>query len=150
MNSPIIKKIAGAVIVVLVLIQFFTIDQTNVQIDHSKDFISLTKPNKEIATLLKSACYDCHSNQTEYPWYSNVAPISWWLKNHIEEASGHLNFSNWGTYTLEQKVHKLEEVVEEVEEGEMPLNSYTWAHEKARLSPIQKEQFLTWIKALKP
>ena len=76
-----------------------------------------------MTTLLESACYDCHSYKTKYQWYSNIAPVSWWLGHNVEEGREHLNFSTWGNYPTEKAEHKLEECAEEVDEGEMPLNS---------------------------
>lgn len=143
------KKIGLAVVLVLIIMQFFTIDKTNKIADPSKDLIAITKPNQEVAEILKTSCYDCHSNQTRYPWYANIAPVSWWLKSHVDEASEHLNFSNWGNYSLKKQDHKLEELYEEVEEGEMPLPSYTWLHNEANLSEEQKEKLITWSKSLR-
>lgn len=142
------KNIALVLLVVLVIMQFFTIDKTPIESDPEKDFITITQPSVEIKTILETVCYNCHSNKTEYPWYSNIAPVSWWIKDHIEEGKGHLNFSIWGDYPLKKQDHKLEEFYEEVEEGEMPLPSYTWWHADARLTGEQKEQLITWVKNL--
>ena len=144
-----IKKIAIGFIVLLVIIQFFRIDKTNPTIIQENDFISITNPPENIKNLLKTSCYDCHSNQTTYPWYTNVAPISWWVKQHINEAREELNFSEWGTFTEKRKKHKLEEVYEEVEEGEMPLKSYLIAHSEAKLTTEQKNELVAWFKAEK-
>lgn len=143
------KKIALAVVLILILMQFFTIDKSTLPVDPAKDFIAITKPNQELEEILKSACYDCHSNQTKYPWYSNIAPVSWWLKHHVDEASEHLNFSNWGDYSVKRQDHKLEELYEEVEEGEMPLPSYIWLHGEANLTADQKEKLINWAKSLR-
>ncbi len=133
----------------LIVIQFFRIDKTTQPADPAKDFIALTSANVEIANTLKMACYDCHSNQPEYPWYTNIAPVSWWIKHHINEGSHHLNFSEWGTYTEKRKNHKLEECIEMVEEGEMPMSSYTIMHENAKLTDAQKLQLVEFFKAVK-
>ncbi len=103
------------------------------------------KPNTEIKTILKASCYDCHSNESAYPWYTNIAPFSWLVKNHINEGRQHLNFSEWGTYSIEKSDHKLEECIDEVEEGEMPLSSYTLMHKEAELSKEQKEALMHWF-----
>lgn len=144
-----IKKIAIGFIVLLVIIQFFRIDKTNPTIIQENDFISITNPPENIKNLLKTSCYDCHSNESTYPWYTNVAPISWWVKQHINEAREELNFSEWGTFTEKRKKHKLEEVYEEVEEGEMPLKSYLIAHSEAKLTTEQKNELVAWFKAEK-
>lgn len=144
-----IKNIAIFLIFLLLVIQSFRIDKTTQPIDPSKDFISLTSANAEITNTLKIACYDCHSNQPTYPWYTNIAPVSWWVKNHINEGSRHLNFSVWGTYSEKRKNHKLEECIEMVEEGEMPLSSYTIMHKEAKLTDVQRLQLVEFFKALK-
>lgn len=143
------KKILLVLLVVFVIMQFFRITSTNEPIIVSNDFISLTNPTTEVKTLLKSACYDCHSNQTRYPWYSEVAPVSWWLQHHVNEGKEHLNFSEWGTYSEKKSDHKLEECAEEVEEGEMPLNSYTWAHGDAKLTAEQRALLEDFFKSLR-
>ena len=143
-----IKTILIAVAAILIIMQFFGIDKENPTSDASKDFIQMTNPPQKIATILKTACYDCHSNETAYPWYTNVQPVGWWVGHHIEEGREHLNFSSWGDYKQKRKSHKLEEFYEEVEEGEMPLSSYTLAHADAKLSSEDKEALITWVKGL--
>lgn len=143
------KKIVLALIVVFVAMQAFRIDKTTKPVDVNTDFISVTAANAEVAQLLKTACYDCHSEQPVYPWYTNIAPVSWWVKHHINEGSHHLNFSIWGTYKDKRKHHKLEECIEMVEEAEMPLNSYTWMHKEAKLTDAQRETLVAYFKGLK-
>lgn len=99
----------------------------------------MTSPSDEVKALIKGACYDCHSNATVYPWYSEVAPVSWWTKHHVNEGREELNFSVWADYSLKKADHKLEECAEEVEEGKMPLDSYTWTHGDADLNEKQRE-----------
>jgi len=142
-----IKKIGIGVAVILVVIQFFRIDQSNPTVDPSQDMIALLKPSEEIKGVIKSACYDCHSHETVYPWYANVAPVSWWVKHHVDEGKEHLNFSEWATYAPKKAAHKLEECYEEVEEGEMPLNSYTWMHGHANLDVQQRKKLVAWFKS---
>lgn len=131
----------------LIIIQFFRIDKTVKAVNSNTDFIALTNSNTEVASILKNSCYDCHSSQSTYPWYTNIAPVSWWIKHHINEGSHHLNFSDWGTYTPKRKDHKLEECVEMIEEGEMPMDSYTWMHSEAKLTNSQKQLLIDWFKA---
>jgi hypothetical protein len=142
------KKILYGVIVIVIVIQFFRIDKSNPAITPSHDFIEMNQPAEEITTLLKSACYDCHSNETVYPWYTNIAPVSWWIKHHIEEGREEMNFSEWGTFKEKKQDHKLEESYEMLEEGEMPLDSYTWTHADAKLNPEQKELLIEFFKSL--
>lgn len=141
------KCIFQIVFGVLIIIQFFRIDKTIKPINTKTDYISVAQTNPEISTILKNACYDCHSNQPTYPWYTNIAPVSWWIKNHINEGSRHLNFSEWETYTSKRKDHKLEECIEMIEEGEMPMNSYTWMHREAKLTNAQRTLLIDWFKA---
>ncbi|MES2628704.1 MAG: heme-binding domain-containing protein [Bacteroidota bacterium] len=145
----ILKRILIAVVALVLMMQFFRIDKRNPIAEPSEDFINRVKPDAEITALLKSACYDCHSYTTEYPWYSDIAPVSWWLKHHINEGREELNFSAWGSYTERKAEHKLEECAELVEEGEMPLSSYTWTHKDAKLTAIQKEKLAGFFNSLR-
>ncbi len=140
------KKIAWALLLVFVGMQFIRPGKNQDSTDHLASFLSETNPPADVRELLKTSCYDCHSNHTEYPWYNAVAPVSYWLADHVNEGKEHLNFSAWNTYDAKRRDHKLEEVVETVEEGEMPLNEYTWTHEGARLTEAQREAIIAWAK----
>lgn len=142
----IIKRILILLLIVLIGIQFISIDKTNPETNPEEDFMNIINPPQDIAQLLKVACNDCHSHQTQYPWYSNIAPISFWLKDHIDHGRGNLNFSIWGTYDKGRAHHKLEECYEEVIEGHMPLRSYLLTHKDARLSDAQRERLAGWFK----
>lgn len=142
-----IKKIALGITAILVIIQFFRIDKTNPVIVQGNDFLTVTNPPENIQLMLKNACYDCHSNQSKYPWYTNIAPISWWVKDHINEGREELNFSEWGTFKEKRQKHKLKETIEVLEEGEMPLESYLIIHDEAKLTTEQKNELVTWFKA---
>jgi len=98
--------------------------------------------------VLQRSCADCHSNNTVYPWYANVQPVAWWLADHVNEGKGELNFDEFLTYSPKKAHHKLEEVIDMIKEGEMPLGSYTWIHRNAILSPAQKEALTTWADGL--
>ncbi|MCB9049580.1 MAG: heme-binding domain-containing protein [Lewinellaceae bacterium] len=143
-----LKWVGLALLAVLVAIQFFGIDKTNPPVNANEDFITLAAPPADVAQILKNACYDCHSHETAYPWYTNIEPVSWWIGRHIEEGREHLNFSIWGTYDAEKKAHKAEECGEEVEKGEMPLKSYLPMHPEARLSDAQRERLSAWFLAM--
>lgn len=134
---------------VLLVIQFFRIDKDVPETDTAQDFIAMHNPPQEVQTALKVACYDCHSYQTVYPWYAEVSPISLWLGDHIDEGREHLNFSVWGSYSLKKQDHKLEESIEEVGEGEMPLESYTLVHGDAELSPEGRQALVDYFKQLR-
>lgn len=142
------KNIIIAVVAILVILQFFGIDKTNPESDPSMDFIAMMNPPEDIKGILKTSCYDCHSYKTVYPWYTNITPLSWWIGDHIRHGRGEMNFSEWGTYSQKKALHKLEETYELVEEDEMPLPSYLWAHGDAELTAEQKERFISWVKSI--
>ncbi len=143
------KRVALAILFLLIIFQIFRIDKTVKPVDLNTDFISVTHADAEVASILKASCYDCHSDQPSYPWYTNIAPFSWWIKHHINEGSHHLNFSEWGNYSQKKKDHKLEECVEMVEADEMPMASYTLMHKEAKLSELQKKKLINWFTSIK-
>jgi len=144
--NKIVKKILTGLLVILVGIQFIRIDKTNPESDPQADFISKHQPPAELAKLIRLACYDCHSHHTEYPWYTNIAPFSFWIKDHINHARKHLNFSTWTSYAPKRAHHKLEECYEKVDEGHMPLPSFLWMHPEAKLTPEQRNSLANWFK----
>ena len=134
--------------VALVIIQFFQIDKTSPSVIATQDFIQNTNPPAEIATLLKTACYDCHSHTTKYPWYTNIQPLAWWIKGHVDNGNKHLNYSTWTTYSAKKKAHKIEEMMEVIEDKEMPLLSYMVAHNEAWIDASQRKALVDWFKTL--
>ena len=138
------KKIALALLVVLVGMQFYRPEKNVAVGDYVAAFETETNPSPEVKAILNTACYDCHSDNTEYPWYNNIAPVSYWLADHIEDGKKHLNFSDWQNYDTKKKDHKLEELIEEVKEGEMPLKEYTWTHGDAKLTQEQISALVAW------
>lgn len=135
------RSIALAVVAVLLIIQFKPVKRDNPPIQNE------VGASPEIMAILERACYDCHSNETEWPWYSHVAPISWFVAGHVAEAREHLNFSEWPAFDMEEQQHLFEEMEEEVEDEEMPLKSYLMLHREARLTPDDREVLLRWIRA---
>jgi len=144
-----IKKVLFGLLAVFVIMQFFRIDKSNPPVDTTLDLVTAVHVPSEIKQILGTSCFDCHSNKTVYPWYSNIAPVSWWVKKHINEARDELNFSEWGSYSLRRKDHKLEELVEMVEEDEMPLPSYLIVHRDASLTTEQKAQLINWANSFR-
>lgn len=134
--------------VIFLLIQFIRIDKTNPPIDPNLDFLAAVNPPDVIGKRIKNACYDCHSHHTEYPWYTNVAPLSWWIKGHINGGRKHLNFSTWTTYEKGKQEHKIEECVEMLEKKWMPLFSYTWLHPEAKMTDYEREEMIAYFKSL--
>lgn len=139
------RKIFVLIAVVFIGIQFVPVEWNQSAIQSETDFISLEQVPQEIAVVLKSSCYDCHSNFTRYPWYDRIAPVSWWVNGHIDHGKGELNFSEWGSYSVKRKQKKLKEIVEEIEAGKMPLDSYLIMHGDAKLTPDQVDALKVWI-----
>lgn len=147
--KKILKIIATVLVVAFVAIQFYCPDRTTPPIVEAETLEANAQVPENVAAILKRSCSDCHSNQTEYPWYSNVAPFSWLLANHIEDGRRELNFSIWGTYEARKKKRKLNEICEQVETGEMPYNQYLWLHRDAKLSEDDKKILCDWTTAEK-
>ena len=103
----------------------------------------------QVRQILKTSCYDCHSNNTVYPWYAAIQPVSLLLADHIKDGKAELNFSEFGTYSLRRQYRKLEEIGEQVKEGEMPLTSYSIIHTNAKLSLDQQLVLSNWTVALR-
>lgn len=132
-----------------VLIQFVPVDRSVDESDPNKDFLAMhANIPQDVALTMKEACYDCHSNKTKYPWYSYIAPVSWWLQNHIDEGREHLNLSLWGGYPASDREELYEEMAEEVDGGAMPLKSYTWIHSKAKLTTEQRKRFVSFMQSM--
>lgn len=131
----------------LLAIQLIRPEMTNPTADPAQDFRQVAQAPAEVQGILEAACYDCHSNETKHPWYSQVAPVSWWVANHINEGREALNFSTFGALPAEDRAEALEESAEKVQQGEMPLDSYVWMHPEARLSAEQRNVLLQWLDA---
>ncbi len=140
------KKIFYLLVLAFIIIQFFHPQKNN---DSSAGALTndiskvLPVPDK-VQTILKTSCYDCHSNNTRYPWYAAIQPVAWWLNNHIEEGKKEINFNEFASYTLRRQYKKLEEIIKQVKEDEMPLGSYTLIHRDAALSKDQKLALTSW------
>ena len=136
-----LKYLLLTVLSVAVLIQLVPVSRTN-----PPESGPLVAP-AEVKEILTNSCYDCHSNKTKWPWYSRVAPVSWWVVDHVNEGREELNFSNWGALDPEEQGEMLEEIVEEVEEKKMPLPSYTLGHPQAALSTQEVKVLRNWVQA---
>ena len=143
-----IKKIAYVLLVALVVMQFIR-PARNISTEESANHISKKYTvSASVNGIMEKACYDCHSNNTVYPWYANIQPVGFWLDDHVKEGKGELNFSEFLTYSPKKARHKMEKVVEEVKEGGMPLDSYTWIHKNAILTQEEKSELTTWADTL--
>ncbi len=143
----IIKWLAVAVVVVLIGLQFVRPARTNPQVDPSQTIHARQQVTPQVAAILDRSCQDCHSNSSRWPWYSNVAPVSWFVIDHVNHGRSHLNLSEWGLLDNRKASKKLEEICEEVQDGEMPLESYTYIHWSAKLSPEDVKTLCEWTAA---
>ncbi len=149
MKKSILKKAAITAIVLLAVIQFFKTKE-NKSVQTSENAITQHYDVPEnIQNILKISCYDCHSNNTNYPWYNKIQPVNWWLADHVNEGKRKLNFDEFNAYSTKKKLHKLDEVIETIRDNEMPLKSYTFIHGDAKLSDSNKQEIEAWIKKIK-
>ncbi len=145
-----LKYVVIALAVLFVIAQLIRPDTTNPSVAPGERIEASVEISADVAAILKRSCNDCHSNETVYPWYSQITPVNWWLESHIDHGREHLNFSTWARYTPQQKEKKLEEVCEVVESGEMPLPSYLWGHREAVLTPEDAKLLCEWAQSSKP
>lgn len=147
MVKKILKILAVVLVAAFVVIQFYRIDKTNPPIVEGNKIEAALAVPADISMILGSSCADCHSNNTAYPWYSNIQPVAWFLKDHIDHGRRELNLSEFNTYSAKKKKHKLEEICTYVDSGQMPLPSYLWIHRDAVLSDSEKKALCDWSKA---
>ncbi|MEK6300137.1 MAG: heme-binding domain-containing protein [Acidobacteriota bacterium] len=141
------KWIATAGLILLVAAQFVRPAKTNPASDESRAIQSHVAMNPEVSDVLGRACYDCHSNATDWPWYGKVAPVSWFLVSHVNDGRRHLNFSEWSGYDRSKAAKKMQEIDEEVSSKAMPLSSYSLLHPEARLSDQERALISDWARA---
>jgi hypothetical protein len=139
-----LKWAALAVLVLFVGAQAYRPDLSGPPVDESKHMRATAQLTPEVGAVFDRACNDCHSSKTDWPWYSQVAPVSWWLKSHVDDGRRELSFSEWGTYPRRKASVKLKEICEQVEAGEMPLKSYLLLHPAAKLSDADKKLICEW------
>ena len=147
-NTIIMKPVTTMVLafgIVLIGIQF-------IQPAHNKsgqvlptDFTKVYKVPTNVQSVLQNACYDCHSNNTVYPWYSNLQPVAWMMERHVDNGKEKLNFSEFGRYSTRRQISKLKGIAGQIKDDEMPLSSYTWMHKKARLPQAEKDLLISWM-----
>ncbi len=113
------------------------------------DFLLVNNPPENISTLLKESCYDCHSNNTEYPWYNKIQPAAWYLEDHIKEGKAELNFNELENYSDRRKNSKLKSIINQIKDDEMPLSSYTLIHRDAILSDAEKKTLIDYMTKIK-
>lgn len=142
-----IKKIGITILVLLLLAQFIRPEPNDGVAMGPNDISHVMTVPAPVMNILKTSCYDCHSDHTNYPWYSKITPVNWWLNHHIEEGKSELNFSQFATYPIKKQQKKLEETAELVQKGAMPLYTYTWIHKEAKLTNQQKQVLTDWVHA---
>lgn len=143
------KIIALILLIGFVGIQFVSTDLNQSDTVPKTDFLLVNNTQEDISAILQESCYDCHSNNTRYPWYNKVQPAAWFLENHIKDGKEELNFNEWDTYSNRRKNSKLKSIISQVKDDEMPLASYTLIHKDAKLSKSEKTLIIDYMKNLK-
>jgi cytochrome c2 len=141
----IFKRILLVLVILFVIAQFIRPARTNPPVDPAK---RLAMP-QNVQSIFDRSCRDCHSNQTEWPWYTNVSPLSWWVVNHVNGGRKHFNASEFNTYAAKKQSKKIEELCDQVEQGDMPLSSYVVVHRQAKLAPQDVQTLCTWSQQLR-
>lgn len=145
----IIKTILLVLLVVFIIAQFFRPEKNEGSTEDFTAFLQDTNPPENVKYVLTETCFDCHSNHTRYPWYDRITPVNFWLAEHIEDGKKHFNISLWNDYSTKKKDHKFEELIEMVEDKEMPLESYTYTHQEAKLTDEQIAAVVDWAKKVR-
>jgi hypothetical protein len=143
------RKVLIGSLILLIGIQFIRPSRNLGEVETENEISKKYQLSTQLHAVLKQSCYDCHSNRTAYPWYSNVQPIGWWLQGHVNEGKEHLNFSEFGTYPEKKAKHEFEEIEDAAANGWMPLESYVWMHRNAKLTPEQSRAIAEWAGGLK-
>ena len=145
----IFKRIAIVLLIVLVGIQFVPTMRNQSDTIPRTDFMLVNDVPETIQKKLQVSCYDCHSNNTQYPWYNKVQPVTWFLEGHIKEGKAELNFNEWDSLSNRRKKSKLRSIIKQIESGEMPLDSYTLIHKDAKFSKEETNEIINFITQLK-
>jgi hypothetical protein len=139
-----LKVISGIILLALLAAQFIRPDRSDPGLDPTLAIVNQMNVPPSVRSILERSCFDCHSNQTRWPWYSSFAPISWLVADDVKQGRNHLNLSEWGTYTRKRQIAKLDMMVSEVDKGQMPLKTYLLLHRDGTLSEADKDVFCTW------
>ena len=145
----IVKTIGWILLIAFVAIQFIPIERNLSDNVPKTDFMLANKVPAIIQNKLQVSCYDCHSNNTDYPWYNRVQPVAWFLEDHIKEGKAELNFNEWGEYSDRRKNSKLRSIISQIEDDKMPLDSYTIIHTNAKLYEDEKTEIIAYMTQLK-
>jgi hypothetical protein len=147
-RAPKLKYAAVGCVALFLLIQTIRPARTNPATDPSKTLVATLHPPAEVAALLQRGCTDCHTNNTVWPWYTNIAPLSWWIVHHVNEGRRAASFSNWGDYDAGEQQLGLTRACARVERHDMPLPSYLWMHPDARLTDAERSAICGWTHSL--
>lgn len=142
-----VKRGVFAALAVLVAIQFLRPSRTNPLIDARRDITAAVEVPPTVAKIFSRACDDCHSNRTVWPWYTNVAPVSWLIAHDVNEGRAEMNFSDWSAYNAEKLGKLRKEMCDEVSEEEMPGSIYTLMHPQAKLTDSDVQDVCRWVQA---
>ena len=142
------KKILIVLLIVLVIIQFIHPKKNKAESAQLNYIGNTFNVPPDVKIILAKACNDCHSNNTKYPWYTNLQPVHWWLNEHINDGKKELNLDEYTSRSLRFQYKKMEEITEQVKEGEMPLNNYTWMHSNARLTSEERAKITGWANSI--
>ena len=137
--------IVSTILLLLIGMQFIRPARNYSEAISESSLIRIYEVPETVSRVLQKACFDCHSNTTRYPWYSNVQPLGWILANHIRKGKADLNFDEFGKYSGRKQKNKLKAVVNQIRDDKMPLRSYTWMHKDARLSEDEKQLLINWF-----
>jgi hypothetical protein len=144
----IFKKLLIGLLVILLVLQAFRPAKNNSS-NVSKDISTVYAVPDDVKAILAKACNDCHSNNTVYPWYAAIQPVAWWLGDHVKDGKKHFNLNEFAGYRIARQYKKLEECIEQVKEGDMPLESYTLIHRNAILSDAEKQSLFSWCETVR-
>lgn len=139
-----LRWIGITIAVIFAAIQFARPEKENPATDQSMTITAQSGITPAVTALIKVSCFDCHSNETRWPWYSEVAPVSWLVADDVKGGRSFLNFSEWGKYTKSKRVLKLGQIYEQVSKNKMPIPKYLCMHPGARLSPADRDSITNW------
>jgi hypothetical protein len=144
-----LKRFFLVLLIIFIGIQFFRPTKNKSEGIGAKDITTKYAIPNDVQAILKTSCYDCHSNNTIYPWYAEIQPVAWWLNDHIKDGKKDLNFSEFASYQIRKQYRKLEEVAEMVKDNKMPISSYTLIHKDAVLNDQQKLTLYNWVQTVR-
>ncbi|HJY63295.1 MAG TPA: heme-binding domain-containing protein [Ignavibacteria bacterium] len=145
--KKVIKIVLIIIIIAFVVIQFFRPERTTTEVYEESHITKIMNVPDDVHRILKRSCFDCHSDHTAWPWYTNVAPASWLVAKDVRNGRTKMNFSQWGKIPDAKREARLEAICEEITEGEMPLKEYLYLHGDAKLTPQDKDVLCNWVKA---